>query len=106
MLIDGIGISAYRSFGSEVQRIGPFGKINLFIGQNNSGKSNILRFLAQHYGPALQCTRGQPGALTFDDVDRHLGEELGRMRLEFALTLDGANHRALVDQCSTSLKAH
>jgi AAA15 family ATPase/GTPase len=45
MFIDGIGISGYRSFGQEVQRIGPFKKINLIIGQNNSGKSNVLRFL-------------------------------------------------------------
>jgi AAA15 family ATPase/GTPase len=49
VFIDGIGLSGYRSFGSEHQLIGPFGKINLFIGQNNSGKSNILFFLKNHY---------------------------------------------------------
>ena len=49
IFIDGIGLSGYRSFGDEVQRIGPFGKINLFIGKNNSGKSNIILFLKQHY---------------------------------------------------------
>jgi outer membrane receptor protein involved in Fe transport len=32
IFIDGIGLSGYRSFGDKVQRIGPFGKINLFIG--------------------------------------------------------------------------
>jgi len=30
--IDGIAISQYRSFGDNLQKIGPFGKINLFIG--------------------------------------------------------------------------
>ena len=49
IFIDGIGLSGYRSFGDEVQRIGPFGKINLFIGKNNSGKSNIISFLKDYY---------------------------------------------------------
>jgi AAA15 family ATPase/GTPase len=49
IFIDGIGLSGYRSCGDEVQRIGPFGKINLFIGKNNSGKSNISLFLKKHY---------------------------------------------------------
>ncbi len=39
----GFGISNYRTFGSTPQYIAPLGKINLFAGQNNSGKSNILR---------------------------------------------------------------
>ena len=43
--IDGIAISNYRSFGPEIQKIGPFSKVNIFIGKNNSGKSNILRFI-------------------------------------------------------------
>ncbi|QRN82671.1 AAA family ATPase [Chloroflexota bacterium] len=46
--IDGIAISNYRSFGAEPKNIGPFSKINIFIGKNNSGKSNILRFINQY----------------------------------------------------------
>lgn len=46
--IHGFKISGYRSFGPEEQTIGPFNKINLFIGQNNSGKTNILKFIANH----------------------------------------------------------
>jgi len=48
MYIDGIGISNYRSFG-DLQLIGPFSKINFLIGQNNSGKSNVLLFLHLYY---------------------------------------------------------
>jgi len=44
-MIDGISISGYRSFGSSEVRIGDLAKINIFIGKNNCGKSNILRFL-------------------------------------------------------------
>jgi recombinational DNA repair ATPase RecF len=47
--ITGFGFAGYRSFGRKLQRIGPCEKINLIIGQNNSGKSNILRFLCDHY---------------------------------------------------------
>ena len=36
VFIEGFGISGYRSFGNETQRIAPLDKINLFIGQNNS----------------------------------------------------------------------
>lgn len=44
MKIDGFGIAGFRSFGPEMIYINELGKINIFIGKNNSGKSNILRF--------------------------------------------------------------
>jgi AAA15 family ATPase/GTPase len=54
MYIGALGISNYRSFGSEIQRIGPFSKVTLFIGQNNSGKSNILGFINSHYSSVIR----------------------------------------------------
>ncbi len=47
MRIDGIGIGGYRSF-RDVQRLERLGRVNLIAGPNNSGKSNILRFLHEH----------------------------------------------------------
>lgn len=44
-MLQGIAIGGFRSFGPNVQRIYPLGKVNLFAGPNNSGKSNILRFV-------------------------------------------------------------
>lgn len=44
-MITGLGIKHYRSFGNDGIDIGGFKKINLFLGKNNTGKSNILRFL-------------------------------------------------------------
>jgi hypothetical protein len=41
--LTGFGIRSFRSFGDEPQFFEPLGKINLFVGQNNSGKSNVLR---------------------------------------------------------------
>ena len=42
--IDGFGLAGYRSFGPEMMYIRDLAKVNIFIGKNNSGKSNILRF--------------------------------------------------------------
>lgn len=49
VFINGFKISGYRSFGTEEQTIGPFAKINLIVGQNNSGKSNVLKLLVNHF---------------------------------------------------------
>lgn len=66
IFIDGIGLSGYRSFGDKVQRIGPFGKINLFIGKNNSGKSNIIKFIHEHYSIILKNNQ-----CSFDVLDHY-----------------------------------
>jgi predicted ATP-dependent endonuclease of OLD family len=42
----GIKIYNYRSIDGEGIELDEFGKINVLIGKNNSGKSNILRFIA------------------------------------------------------------
>ena len=49
MLIEAFGLGGYRSFGNEGVRIGPFEKVNLIIGRNNSGKSNVVTFLRDIY---------------------------------------------------------
>lgn len=46
--LEGFKIKGYRSFDNEVE-LDNLSKINFIIGQNNSGKSNILRFLNRHY---------------------------------------------------------
>lgn len=43
--LNGLGFSCYRSIGEKPVLLYPFSKINLFVGPNNSGKSNILRFI-------------------------------------------------------------
>lgn len=43
--LKGIGFSGYRSIGTMPLLLYPFKKVNLFIGPNNSGKSNILRYI-------------------------------------------------------------
>ena len=46
----GFGLSGYRSFGSELRLFAPLDKVTLLAGQNNAGKSNVLRFVSQFLG--------------------------------------------------------
>lgn len=44
-MLKGIAVKGYRSFGEQAQMLPNLSKINLLIGKNNCGKSNILRLL-------------------------------------------------------------
>ena len=43
--IKGFGVGGFRSFGEPAARIGPLGEIAFVVGPNDSGKSNVIRFL-------------------------------------------------------------
>lgn len=47
--IKGLALANYRGIGATVQYMAPFSRFNFFIGENNSGKSSVLNFLARHY---------------------------------------------------------
>lgn len=66
VILKNLAIGGYRSFGS-VQYFENFNKINLFIGRNNSGKSNILRFINKVY-----ATEKTIGAFSPEPIDRHI----------------------------------
>jgi len=85
VLIDGFGISGYRSFGPQLQKIGPLRKISFLAGPNNSGKSNILRFIAKHYP---QLASGKPTA-DFEALDIRRGSEQSPVEFAVALNLEG-----------------
>lgn len=67
-LLAGVGLGGFRSF-QEMQYLGPLTKVNLIAGQNNAGKSNILRFVSRflHANPeapeVLDHPSGVPGQL-------------------------------------------
>jgi predicted ATP-dependent endonuclease of OLD family len=65
IIIESISIAGYRSFGNKVQNFDKFSKINLLIGKNNFGKSNVLRFICEVF-PHL--SKGK--ILKFDPLDR------------------------------------
>ena len=67
LLVESFSLAGYRSFGATIQRFEKLAKINLFIGQNNCGKSNVLRFIHDVY-PLL--SKGK--VLKLDPIDRHM----------------------------------
>lgn len=66
MLLKGFGFAGYRSIGNDLVKISPLKKVNLIIGKNNVGKSNIINFLANHYDHFVKKAKGQRqiGSLT------------------------------------------
>lgn len=59
-MIDGFSISGYRSFGPSEVQIPDLSKVNVFIGKNNCGKSNILRFVSLLNDLTCQRTHNDP----------------------------------------------
>ena len=71
-LLDGFIISNYKSFGPIPLKIGPLNKINFFVGQNNSGKSNILLFVKYIYNNLLNDIRRHSKQLVkLNQIDYH-----------------------------------
>jgi len=85
-MLKGIGIGEYRSFG-DLQAIGSLGKINLFVGPNNSGKSNILRFINENLPLLFQLIPlSQPGAALVSRPHAHRGQaSIGRIAVTATL---------------------
>lgn len=66
MIISGLCFGGYRSFG-ETQHFEHLSKVNLFIGPNNSGKSNIIRFISEKLS-TLAASR----SVQLSDLDKPL----------------------------------
>lgn len=79
--LHGIGVEGYRSFShGAAQYLAPLAKVNLIAGQNNAGKSNLLRVIAssQSKGPG----RSHPL-----DVPVGAGADSGPARVSFAVPI-------------------
>jgi hypothetical protein len=92
--IQAFGISSYRSFGPEPELFPHLKKINIIIGQNNSGKSNVLRYLNHHYAKAVESCKGKGGrpGYALKDLDRHLGGETGVHTFCIGMPLEGKEY--------------
>ncbi len=91
-MLKGFGISGYRSFGPKPQYLAPLTKINLLVGRNNSGKSNVLRAL-----PLIkQFARGNKPPSTFDPVrDLHKARSQATPLWHFPIFRDPASIKEL-----------
>lgn len=85
LLLNGFGFSGYRSFGDDLVKIAPLKKVNLIIGQNNSGKSNIISFLSKHYHNVK--VQSSKSSYAFTDADKHLFQKNPKYRISYPYTL-------------------
>ncbi|MDH4378688.1 MAG: AAA family ATPase [Vampirovibrionales bacterium] len=86
LFIEGLGIWNYRSFG-ELQRIGPFSKINIFAGKNNSGKSNILKYIYAQLKNDLSflCDSNEMGR----GVEQHIYDSSSQVTFSLGVLFNG-----------------
>ncbi|MDX1945221.1 MAG: AAA family ATPase [Pirellulaceae bacterium] len=66
-IIDGFCVAGYRSI-EKLQLISPLGKVNVFAGRNNVGKSNVLRFVANHLDATVR--RRDASKRGFTELDK------------------------------------
>ena len=94
-LLEGIVIGGYRSFGPQPAHFGPLGKINLLVGRNNTGKSNLLRFLSTNLATSPRVIKGE-AQLSVDPVlDAHRGIDGPQATLGLGLVENGPRHREI-----------
>jgi predicted ATP-dependent endonuclease of OLD family len=97
MLLNGFGFSGYRSFGNDLAKIAPLRKINLIIGQNNVGKSNIINFLSRQYSFSTSCAQGNRQFLQkinnpfSASLDRHISNQQIDTKIAFPLLRSDIN---------------
>ncbi len=89
----GFGVAGYRSFGRVgLEFVAPLGKVNLVAGQNNVGKSNVLR-VASLVSPASPVVEWRPAQETH--VDWPVGEPV---RVAIAVPLSDMDLASKFDQ--------
>jgi len=74
----GFCFNRYRSIGQDVIRIYPLRKMNFIIGQNNIGKSNVVRFLNEIVPDLISGFNSKELKLKFTDLDYNLSVEDNR----------------------------
>lgn len=85
-LVAGVGFGGYRSFASEpVTRLSSLGKLNLIAGQNNAGKSNILRVIHGMFQVGEDASRDID---VISAWDRPVGDPEHRLSLEVAYPVE------------------
>ena len=77
IFLDGVAAQFYRGIGAEVQYIGPFSRVNFFIGANNAGKSIVLNLLAEQLGQVRSGRNIKP----LEGPEVHRARETGQFMM-------------------------
>jgi hypothetical protein len=86
----GFAFAGYRSIGTAMAKIAPLRKINFIVGQNNSGKSNIIGFLHKQFSLFYRLAKAENnGVKTFEPIDMplHVGQVMHRIGFPISIPL-------------------
>ena len=86
----GFAFAGYRSIGTAMAKIAPLRKINFIVGQNNSGKSNIIGFLHKQFSLFYRLAKAENnGVKTFEPIDMplHAGQVIHRIGFPISIPL-------------------
>lgn len=84
----GFGFNKYRSIGGNVLKIYPIRKMNFIIGQNNIGKSNIVRFMSDVLPGVVEGFNRKELSLSYTDLDYNVvTPDNKRITIAFPLSL-------------------
>jgi len=85
-MLEGFGITGYRSFGASPQYLYPLNRVNLIVGKNNVGKSNVLRLIH-----LLEAFNAHPTRFVAPaGLDSHIGRIAAPFQWKFPLDVSAA----------------
>ncbi|MNX77540.1 hypothetical protein D3C86_1090840 [compost metagenome] len=97
VFLHGLALQNYRGIGAEPQRLEGFGKVNMLIGPNNSGKSAFLTFIATQLSGFSRAARLHGGAgpkrQKLSPLDVHLGASKAAVLFSLASTAQTVRQR-------------
>jgi len=101
MKLTHFGISHFRSIGETPVMIDLSKKITVLVGQNDCGKSNVLRGIE-----IVSTFRGGEIAQRFEPTDFHEKRKDSHPRLQYHGAVETNEHAALLQAAKASLSAH
>jgi predicted ATPase len=84
-MLRGFGFAGYRSVSGEILRFGPLSNFNVLAAQNNSGKSNVLRFVHEVLPKVRVNDSGSVSVPTIAGFD--LPQGLSNQTLSFSVAI-------------------
>lgn len=102
--IEGIAFSGYRSFGKP-QALGLCQRINIISGQNNCGKSNILKFLSEQLPKIDEAIRQKKANFSYSELDTCVDFD-GPITITLGMEIGGERYKKLLQACPIQFQHH
>jgi predicted ATP-dependent endonuclease of OLD family len=95
-MLKGIMLSGYRSIEEREQFIAPIEKVNILIGKNNSGKSNILYFLSNQFERFWKSDMEKSNISFFTEIDKNITHANIKSSFGIAINKDEINYDNII----------